>query len=74
KLDNQQQERINHLAELDKPHIQELAHTKTEIETLWADVAAGHRKQRIKATCPMSDERTVGKHRPTGFYWSVQFG
>ncbi|PHM45891.1 peptidase [Xenorhabdus mauleonii] len=52
---NQQQERIQHLAELDKTHTQELAHAKTEIDTLRADVAAGRRKLRIKATCPVRE-------------------
>ncbi|WP_323866321.1 lysis system i-spanin subunit Rz, partial [Xenorhabdus cabanillasii] len=44
-----QQERIQHLAELDSKHIQELANAKSEIDTLRADVAAGRRKLRIKA-------------------------
>ncbi|MDC9598763.1 lysis protein [Xenorhabdus anantnagensis] len=48
-----QQERIQHLAELDTKHTQELAHAKTEIDTLRADVAAGRRKLRIKAVCPV---------------------
>ncbi|WP_426578572.1 lysis protein [Xenorhabdus stockiae] len=50
-----QQESIKHLAELDKVHIQELANAKTEIDTLRADVAAGRRKLRIQATCPVSE-------------------
>uniref|UniRef100_UPI001656ED03 lysis system i-spanin subunit Rz n=1 Tax=Xenorhabdus indica TaxID=333964 RepID=UPI001656ED03 len=40
-INTRQQERIKHLAELDKTHTQELAHAKTEIDTLRADVAAG---------------------------------
>ncbi|MDC9598887.1 lysis protein [Xenorhabdus anantnagensis] len=48
----QQQARIQHLAELDTRYIQELAHAKTEIDTLRVDVAAGRRKLRIKAICP----------------------
>ncbi|MDC9591801.1 lysis protein, partial [Xenorhabdus sp. XENO-10] len=51
-----QQERINQLAELDTRHTQELAHAKTEIDTLRADVAAGRRKLRIKAVCPSVPE------------------
>ncbi|SFU93490.1 lysis protein [Xenorhabdus koppenhoeferi] len=57
---NQQQERIKHLAELDKVHTQELAHAKTEIDTLRADVAAGRRKLRIKATCPVRETPSSG--------------
>ncbi|REF27188.1 prophage endopeptidase [Xenorhabdus cabanillasii] len=55
-----QQERINHLAELDTKHTQELAHAKSEIDTLRADVAAGRRKLRIKASCPVSEAVTPG--------------
>ncbi|OTA14169.1 peptidase [Xenorhabdus vietnamensis] len=50
---NEQQERIKTLHELDKTHTQELAHDKTEIDTLRADVAAGRRKLRIQAVCPV---------------------
>ncbi|WP_262947156.1 lysis protein [Xenorhabdus indica] len=57
---DRQQERIKHLAELDKTHTQELAHAKTEIDTLRADVAAGRRKLRIKATCPVSETTPSG--------------
>ncbi|MBC8950237.1 lysis protein [Xenorhabdus sp. TS4] len=49
---NEQQERIQHLTELNTKHTQELANAKTEIDTLRADVAAGRRKLRIKAVCP----------------------
>ncbi|PHM60517.1 peptidase [Xenorhabdus stockiae] len=55
-----QQERIQHLAELDKAHTQELANAKTEINTLRADVAAGRRKLRIKAACPVSETTPSG--------------
>ncbi|MDE9500307.1 lysis protein, partial [Xenorhabdus bovienii] len=44
-----------HLAELDTRHTQELAHAKTEIDTLRADVAAGRRKLRIQAICPVRE-------------------
>ncbi len=54
-INTTQQARIQHLAELDTQHTQELAHAKTEIDTLRADVAAGRRKLRIKATCPVSE-------------------
>ncbi|WP_426577093.1 lysis protein [Xenorhabdus stockiae] len=57
---NQQQERIQHLSELDKVHTQELANAKTEIDTLRADIAAGRRKLRIKATCPVSETASSG--------------
>ncbi|MDE9483898.1 lysis protein [Xenorhabdus bovienii] len=50
---NEQQVRIQHLAELDAKHLQELTNAKTEIDTLRADVAAGRRKLRIKAICPV---------------------
>uniref|UniRef100_UPI0030F3E284 lysis system i-spanin subunit Rz n=1 Tax=Xenorhabdus entomophaga TaxID=3136257 RepID=UPI0030F3E284 len=53
-INTNQQERIQHLAELDTRHTQELANAKIEIDTLRADVAAGRRKLRIKATCPVS--------------------
>uniref|UniRef100_UPI003BF617DD lysis protein n=1 Tax=Xenorhabdus entomophaga TaxID=3136257 RepID=UPI003BF617DD len=39
-------------------HTQELANAKIEIDTLRADVAAGRRKLRIKATCPVSETVT----------------
>ncbi|WP_416778322.1 lysis protein [Xenorhabdus budapestensis] len=57
---NKQQERIKQLAELDKTHTQELAHAKTEINTLRADVAAGRRKLRIKAACPVPETTSSG--------------
>ncbi len=54
-INTTQQARIQQLHELDTKHTQELAHAKTEIDTLRADVAAGRRKLRIKATCPVSE-------------------
>ncbi|WP_262947420.1 lysis protein [Xenorhabdus indica] len=59
-INTTQQERIKQLHELDKTHTQELAHAKTEIDTLRADVAAGRRKLRIKATCPVSETTSSG--------------
>ncbi|MCT8344215.1 MULTISPECIES: lysis protein [Photorhabdus] len=47
-----QQERIRLLSELDNQHTKELAHAKSEIDALRTDVAAGHRRLRIAATCP----------------------
>ncbi|PHM69284.1 lysis protein [Xenorhabdus kozodoii] len=55
-----QQEQIQHLAELDTQHTQELANAKTEIDTLRADVAAGRRKLRIQASCPASETVASG--------------
>nr|WP_275382223.1 lysis protein [Xenorhabdus bovienii] len=52
---NEQQARIQHLAELETKHIRELDNAKSEIDTLRADVAAGRRKLRIKAVCPVSE-------------------
>ncbi|MDE9566943.1 lysis protein, partial [Xenorhabdus bovienii] len=52
---NEQQKRIQRLAELDTKHRQELDNAKSEIDTLRADVAAGRRKLRIKAVCPVSE-------------------
>ncbi|MDE9566618.1 lysis protein [Xenorhabdus bovienii] len=55
-----QQKRIQHLAELDTKHTQELDNAKSEIDTLRADVAAGRRKLRIKAICPVSETTSSG--------------
>ncbi|WP_099143532.1 lysis protein, partial [Xenorhabdus kozodoii] len=55
-----QQARIQQLHELDTQHTQELANAKTEIDTLRADVAAGRRKLRIQATCPVSETVASG--------------
>uniref|UniRef100_UPI000C04E52E lysis system i-spanin subunit Rz n=2 Tax=Xenorhabdus sp. KJ12.1 TaxID=1851571 RepID=UPI000C04E52E len=52
---NKQQERLEQLAKLDEIYIEKLANAKTEIDTLRADVAAGRRKLRIKATCPVRE-------------------
>ncbi|WP_416777587.1 lysis protein [Xenorhabdus budapestensis] len=51
---------IDMLHELDTKHTQELAHAKTEIDTLRADIAAGRRKLRIQATCPVSETTASG--------------
>ncbi|WP_426576994.1 lysis protein [Xenorhabdus stockiae] len=55
-----QQERLEQLAKLDEIYIEKLANAKTEIDTLRADVAAGRRKLRIKATCPVSETTSSG--------------
>ncbi|MCP9266844.1 lysis protein [Xenorhabdus sp. XENO-1] len=55
-----QNSHIEMLHELDSKHTQELANAKTEIDTLRADVAAGRRKLRIQATCPVSETTTSG--------------
>jgi prophage endopeptidase len=57
---NQQQTQIRHLAELDKIHTEKLANDKIEIDALRADVAAGRRKLRIKATCPVPETTSSG--------------
>ncbi|WP_340608318.1 lysis protein [Xenorhabdus bharatensis] len=57
---NYQNTHIDMLHELDSKHIQELANAKTEIDTLRADVAAGRRKLRIQATCPVSEATASG--------------
>ncbi|MDE9456114.1 lysis protein [Xenorhabdus bovienii] len=60
---NEQQKRIQHLAELDAKHLQELTNAKTEIDTLRADIAAGRRKLRVQAICPVPEttsSRSVG--------------
>ncbi|PHM52824.1 lysis protein [Xenorhabdus sp. KK7.4] len=51
---------IDMLHELDSKHTQELANAKTEIDTLRADVAAGRRKLRIQATCPVREATSSG--------------
>lgn len=51
---------IEMLHALDTQHTQELAHAKSEIDTLRADVAAGRRKLRIKATCPVREATSSG--------------
>jgi prophage endopeptidase len=57
---NTQQTQIQHLAELDKIHTEKLANDKIEIDALRADVAAGRRKLRIKANCPVSETTASG--------------
>ncbi|PHM24088.1 lysis protein [Xenorhabdus ehlersii] len=57
---NYQNTHIDMLHEIDTKHTQELANAKTEIDTLRADVAAGRRKLRIKATCPVSETSPSG--------------
>ncbi|MDE9486036.1 lysis system i-spanin subunit Rz [Xenorhabdus bovienii] len=52
---NEQQKRIQHLAELETKHIRELDNAKSEIDTLRSDVAAGRRKLRIQAICPVHE-------------------
>jgi prophage endopeptidase len=48
------------MQELDTKHTQELAHAKTEIDTLRTDVAAGRRKLRIQAAYPVSEPPSSG--------------
>ncbi|MBS9422231.1 lysis protein [Photorhabdus caribbeanensis] len=55
-----QQERIRLLSELDNQHTKELAHAKSEIDVLRNDVAAGHRRLRIAATCNQSETGSSG--------------
>ncbi|MCG3471986.1 lysis protein [Xenorhabdus bovienii] len=57
---NEQQARIQHLAELETKHIRELDNAKSEIDTLRADVAAGRRKLRIQAICPVRETTSSG--------------
>ncbi|MDE9553048.1 lysis protein [Xenorhabdus bovienii] len=72
---NEQQVRIQHLAELDAKHLQELTNAKSEIDTLRADVAAGRRKLRIKAICPVSETTpSSGMGTPTTVELSGETG
>ncbi|CAM3699747.1 lysis protein [Xenorhabdus thuongxuanensis] len=57
---NYQNTHIDMLHELDSKHTQELANAKTEINTLRADIAAGRRKLRIQATCPVRESTSSG--------------
>ncbi|OTA17721.1 peptidase [Xenorhabdus beddingii] len=57
---NYQNTHIEMLHEMDAKHLQVLANAKSEIDTLRADVAAGRRKLRIKATCPVPETVTSG--------------
>ncbi|WFQ80919.1 lysis protein [Xenorhabdus sp. SF857] len=65
-INTTQQERIQQLAELDTQHTQELANAQIEIDTLRTDVAAGRRKLRIKATCPVSETTSSGSAGDAG--------
>ncbi|PHM56859.1 phosphoprotein phosphatase [Xenorhabdus stockiae] len=56
---NKQQERIEHLAELDKVHTQELANAKTEIDRLHAISLAHPERVYIKAKCPVPETTTT---------------
>ncbi|OWO82234.1 lysis protein [Photorhabdus luminescens] len=55
-----QQERIKLLSELDNQHTKELANAKSEIDVLRNDVAAGHRRLRIAATCHQGEASSSG--------------
>ncbi|MCG3462802.1 lysis protein [Xenorhabdus bovienii] len=57
---NEQQARIQHLAELDAKRLQELTNAKSEIDILRSDVAAGRRKLRIQAICPVRETTPSG--------------
>jgi prophage endopeptidase len=59
-INTKQQENNQVLQKLDTQHTQELANAKSEIDTLRADVAAGRRKLRIQATCPVSEATSSG--------------
>ncbi|CDH24783.1 putative Rac prophage; prophage lambda endopeptidase (fragment) [Xenorhabdus bovienii str. kraussei Becker Underwood] len=48
------------LHEMDTKHIRELDNAKSEIDTLRADVAAGRRKLRIQAVCPVHEATSSG--------------
>ncbi|MGV7962021.1 lysis protein [Photorhabdus tasmaniensis] len=50
-----QQERIKRLSELDNQYTKELAHAKSEIDALRGDVAAGRKRLRIQAVCPVRE-------------------
>ncbi|MDE1483972.1 lysis protein [Xenorhabdus bovienii] len=63
---NYQNTHIDMLHELDTKHTQELDNAKTEIDTLRADVAAGRRKLRIKAVCPVSETTSSGSMGDAG--------
>ncbi|MCG3464033.1 lysis protein [Xenorhabdus bovienii] len=57
---NYQNTHIDMLHEMDAKHIRELDNAKSEIDTLRADVAAGRRKLRIKAVCPVHETTSSG--------------
>ncbi|WP_038204391.1 lysis protein, partial [Xenorhabdus bovienii] len=52
---NYQNTHIDMLHEMETKHTQELANAKSEIDTLRSDVAAGRRKLRIQAICPVRE-------------------
>ncbi|MBD2796077.1 lysis protein [Xenorhabdus sp. 18] len=52
---NQQQERIQHLAELDKAHTQELANAESKITQLSDDLRTNVKRVYVKAQCPVSE-------------------
>ncbi|MCG3464148.1 lysis protein [Xenorhabdus bovienii] len=52
---NYQNTHIDMLHEMGTKHIRELDNAKSEIDTLRADVAAGRRKLRIQAICPVRE-------------------
>ncbi|MDB6374487.1 lysis protein [Photorhabdus bodei] len=52
---NYQNSHITMLNELDIKHTRELTNAKSEIDVLRNDVAAGHRRLLVKATCPKSE-------------------
>ncbi len=56
---NKQQERIQHLSELDKIHTQELANAKTEIDRLHTASLAHPERVYIKVKCPMPETDTT---------------
>ncbi|MDE9553518.1 lysis protein [Xenorhabdus bovienii] len=57
---NYQNTHIDMLHEMDAEHLKVLANDKAKIDTLRADVAAGRRKLRIKAICPVSETTSSG--------------
>ncbi|MCW7547067.1 lysis protein [Photorhabdus sp. APURE] len=57
---NYQNSHITMLNELDIKHTRELANAKSEIDGLRDDVAAGRRRLRIAATCPVCEATTSG--------------
>lgn len=54
------------IAEIDKHHTQELARANDEIEKLRADVATGHKRLHIAATCPKVSRDTTATRLDDG--------
>jgi prophage endopeptidase len=54
------------IAEIDKHHTQELARANDEIEKLRADVASGHKRLHIAATCPKVSRDTTATRLDDG--------